>query len=73
MLDEKIIIGLVATAVWVSAIVGKHFWPDLDATAITYAAGSALSGLGIYHITTKDDVPDVSPPADPVPPLVTTK
>ena len=53
-MNTKILIGLVATLVWVLAIVAKHFWPDIDIGGIVTAAGSALSGLGVYHVTTKD-------------------
>jgi hypothetical protein len=58
----KLIIGLVATAVWGAALVGKHFWPDLDTSAIVLACGSALTGLGIYHVASPDGAADK--PAD---------
>ena len=47
---QKIIIGFVATGVWVAAIVGKHFWPDIDVGALIAAAQATLTGLGLYHL-----------------------
>lgn len=46
----KIYIGTLAVFVWVVAIIGKHFWPDIDVTGIETAAQSTLAGLGVYHI-----------------------
>lgn len=50
----KILIGLVAVAVWIAAIVGKHYWPDLDTGAIVGAAQSTIAGLGLYHFGTME-------------------
>jgi hypothetical protein len=54
----KIYIGTLAATVWVAAIVGKHFWPDIDTAAIVLACSNVLTGLGVYH---------VAGPAQPLP------
>lgn len=61
-MNAKIIIGLVAVAVWVAAIIGKHFWPDLDTGAIIGAAQSALVGVGVYHVGTANPANDAERP-----------
>lgn len=48
--NQKIAIGLVATAVWAACIVGKHFWADLDVGAMSAACQATLTGLGVYHL-----------------------
>jgi hypothetical protein len=58
-MNTKILIGLVATIVWLLAIVAKHFWPDIDISGLVTACGSALSSVGVWHVATKDDSPDV--------------
>ncbi len=50
----KIYVGTVAAAIWLAAVVAKHFWPDLDTGGIVAACSSALGGLGVYHVTTGD-------------------
>jgi len=59
----KILIGLVAVAVWVGALIAKHFWPDVDISGLVAAASSTLAGLGVYHVGTTGD--DKGPPAPP--------
>jgi hypothetical protein len=44
----KIYIGTFAALTWIGAVVGKHFWPDLQTDAIVIACGSVLAGLGVY-------------------------
>ncbi len=49
-MNGKVIIGITASVIWLAAIVAKHFWDDIDISGIVAAAGSALSGIGVYHI-----------------------
>jgi uncharacterized protein YceK len=49
-MQAKMTIGIIATTVWVAAIVGKHFWPDLETAQIIEGAQAALVGLGVFHI-----------------------
>jgi hypothetical protein len=67
--NTKIEVGFITAFVWIVAIVLKHFYPDLssDLGQLTLACSSVLTGLGIYHISTKDD--DLPPP----PPAVVTE
>ena len=46
----KIYIGTLAAIIWVAAIVGKHFWADLDISNIVLACSNVLTGLGVYHV-----------------------
>ena len=65
-MNTKLTIGIIATIVWIAAIVGKHFWPDLDVGGITSAAMATLSGLGVYHI--QDSLaPPQDQPKEPMP------
>lgn len=56
-MNKKFAIGLIATAVWIAAIVGKHFWPDIDVGGISAAAQSVLTGLGVYHLNQPNSSP----------------
>lgn len=67
----KLIVGLVAAAIWVGLVILKHFWPDLEIGAIVSACGMVLAGLGAYHMGGGGDVGQVvtgtlSPFAAPV-------
>jgi hypothetical protein len=55
----KIYIGTLSALLWAAAIVGKHFWPDLNTGAFELACASVLSGLGVYHaaMSTPQDKP----------------
>jgi hypothetical protein len=46
----KIYIGTMAAIIWGAAVVGKHFWPDIDTAAIVLACSNVLTGLGVYHV-----------------------
>ncbi len=72
-MKAKLYIGTLAALIWMAAIVGKHFWSDLDTGAIVAAFASVLAGLGIHHVggLADDSAPTVTapPPATaPVPP-----
>lgn len=49
---QKIFIGLVATALWLVAIAGIHFFPDVKDYLIAFIAlcTATLVGLGVTHI-----------------------
>ena len=51
----KIYIGTLAALIWVAAVVGKHFWTDLDTSAIVAGCASVLAGLGVFHVSTPED------------------
>lgn len=55
-MNTKFWIGVIASAIWVSSIIGKHFWPDIDIGGIQAAAQSALAGLGVYHLQQEQKV-----------------
>jgi hypothetical protein len=61
-MKAKLYIGTLAALIWVAAVVGRHFWPDLDIGAIVLACGSVLSGLGVYHVADTA----INAPATPV-------
>ena len=70
-MKAKLYIGTMAAIIWVAAIIGKHFWPDLDTGAIVAACASVLAGLGINHVGSMSDDPAPAvpvAPAAPVPP-----
>ena len=54
----KLIAATLLFLAWMLVIVGKHFWPDLQIEAIQQAIGLALTGLGIYHVTSNQSNSD---------------
>ena len=53
----KVYIGTLAALIWVGAVVGKHFFPDLDTSAIVLACSNVLTALGVYHVATTPETP----------------
>jgi len=64
-MGTKIYIGTLAAIIWVAAIIGKHFWPDLDTGAIVGACFAVLTALGIFHVASGPA--DAPKPADATP------
>lgn len=46
----KFLAATLLFAAWISLVVAKHFWHDLDTNGVITAITSALAGLGVYHL-----------------------
>lgn len=62
----KLYVGTLAALIWIAALVGKHFWPDLDIGAIVTTCAGVLSGLGVYHVAGPSNAAVPDAPAAPV-------
>jgi hypothetical protein len=62
---QKIGIGFGTIIVWIVAIVLKNYYPSLvpDLSQVTLSCSNVLTGLSVYHISTKDDDLPPHPPA----------
>jgi hypothetical protein len=64
-MNAKLYVGSLAAAIWIAAVIGKHFWPDLAIDAIVNACGMVLAGLGAYHMGGNAAVPEITVTAPP--------
>lgn len=64
---QKIQVSVLVGLFWILAIVGKHFWPDIDVGALIAACQAILAGLGITHVMANSAVSSVTDAASVTP------
>jgi hypothetical protein len=46
----KLVAGTILGLMWITLLIIKHKYPDIDTSGVIVAINSALVGLGILHV-----------------------